>query len=177
MTLKLRLLDTVIAANLTRTFSGRVPSEALPCEPQSGAPFPFDVRAASTVRLSTSPDGASRAPSQASGRRFCPPDRLGEPGAAERLRGVRADAKLHSPDCGGSATTDEVTEVVRAALLTETRQTKTPWVAESRLEVVRNCNSTASLNSLVSAHVGALGAPRSSNSARRQNGSGQIRGA
>ncbi|MER8707425.1 tartrate dehydrogenase [Mesorhizobium sp. M0323] len=48
-------------------------------------------------------------------------EHLGEPAAAARLmraiERVTADASLHTPDLGGSATTDKVTEAVCAALL------------------------------------------------------------
>ncbi|MER8698204.1 tartrate dehydrogenase [Mesorhizobium sp. M1273] len=48
-------------------------------------------------------------------------EHLGEPAAAARpmraIERVTADASLHTPDLGGSATTDKVTEAVCAALL------------------------------------------------------------
>ncbi|MGH7006638.1 MAG: isocitrate/isopropylmalate family dehydrogenase, partial [Alphaproteobacteria bacterium] len=48
-------------------------------------------------------------------------DHLGEPVAAARLmhaiERVTADEALHTPDLGGNATTDRVTEAVCAAIL------------------------------------------------------------
>ncbi|TKB50788.1 MAG: tartrate dehydrogenase, partial [Mesorhizobium sp.] len=51
-------------------------------------------------------------------------EHLGEPAAAQRLMGaverVIADASLHTPDLGETATTDEVTEAVARCYLATT---------------------------------------------------------
>ena len=120
-------LDTIVATNLHADILSDLAAAlagslgiAPTAQHQSGAARPVDVRADPRLRLRHHRQGHRQSGRRRSGPRAMMLEHLGEKPAADRLmraiEQVTADPALHTPDLGGKATTQQVTDAVCEAL-------------------------------------------------------------